>query len=213
MNDATPTPNAADLLAALGPDERAALDARVARAHAEAEVLAVGGDLGAPAAPTFNVRDQIESPPPPAPTRGGVTVEEADRLRAAQEKAESEDFERFWDGRKRREPKALRNVLGVDLILPESLPLAFEIESRRLQDSSDPRDVARMFDLLFGPGRYDDLVARGMDADRFGVILMWGTLNGNGVDFTLAEAHAKCEEMKARQGKALVARAMGSGPI
>jgi hypothetical protein len=197
----TPTnPLGKDLLASMPPEERATL-----LRQAEAE-------LAAPAAPEFSIRDQIErDAPAAAPHRGGVTIEEADALRAAAEAAESEDFERFWDSRKVKAPKALRNVLGIDLVLPPSLPLSFEIESRRLQDSSDPRDVARMFDLLFGEGRYDELVARGMDADRFGVILMWGTLNSNGIDITLAEANAKAEEMKARQGKALAMRALESG--
>jgi hypothetical protein len=198
MSDNT-NPLGKDLLASLSAEERAAL-----LRQAEAE-------LAAPAPPEFSIRDQVEQATPPAPHRGGITIEEADRLRAAQEAAESEDFERFWDGQKKRAPKALRNVLGVDLVLPDSLPLSFEIESRRLQDSSDPRDVARMFDLLYGPGRYDELVARGMDADRFGVILMWGTLNANGIDITLAEAAAKCEEMRQRQGKALTMRALDSG--
>jgi hypothetical protein len=197
MTDNT-TPLGKDLLASLSPEERATL-----LRQAEAE-------LAAPAAPEFSIRDQVEQTPPRS-SRGGVTIEEADRLRAEQEAAQSEDFERFWDSRKVKAPKALRNVLGVDLVLPESLPLSFEIESRRLQDSSDPRDVARMFDLLYGAGRYDELVARGLDADRFGVILMWGTLNSNGIDITLAEAAAKCEEMKARQGKALAMRALDSG--
>ncbi len=200
----TPTdPARKDLLASLSPEERAAL-----LRQAEAE-------LGAAPTASYSLREQAErelTPPPPITGRGGVTLEEADRLRAEQEAAEGEDFGRFWDSRKVKPRKALRNVLGVDLVLPEALPLQFEIESRRLQDSSDPRDIGRLFDLLFGAGRYDDLVARGLDADMFGVILMWGTLNGNGIDFTLAEAHAKAEEMKARQGKALVGRMTGSGP-
>jgi len=209
-----PTPLGKDLLDSLSPEQRAELDARVAAAYAEAEVAALGGDLGSPPPPTFNVRDQVEREPIAGdrPRAHGVTAEEAERLRDAAEAAEAEDFTRFWDSRKAKPRKVLRNVLGVDLVLPEALPLAFEIESRRLQDSSDPRDIARLFDLLFGGGRYDELVARGLDADMFGVILMWGTLNGNGIDFTLAEAYAKSEELKARQGKALVERMTGSGP-
>lgn len=206
-----PTPTAKDLLDALTPEQRAELDARVAAAHAQAEA-----EQSAPPTARYDLREQAErelTPPPPITGRGGVTLEEAERLRKAQEAAEGEDFTRFWDSRKAKPRKSLRNVLGVDLVLPESLPLAFEIESRRLQDSSDPRDIARLFDLLFGQGRYDELVDRGLDADMFGVILMWGTLNGNGIDFTLAEAYAKSEEMKARQGKAIVARMTAdSGP-
>jgi hypothetical protein len=209
--NATPDPTTKELLDALTPEQRAELDARVAAAHARAEA-----EQSAPPTARYDLREQAErelTPPPPTTGRGGVTLEEAEQLRKAQEAAEGEDFSRFWDSRKAKPRKSLKNVLGVDLELPESLPLAFEIESRRLQDSSDPRDIARLFDLLFGPGRYDELVARGLDADMFGVILMWGTLNGNGIDFTLAEAYAKAEEMKTRQGNALVERMTAdSGP-
>src|SRR6478735_329828 len=95
-----PTPLGKDLLDSLSPEQRAELDARVAAAYAEAEVAALGGDLGSPPPPTFDVHAQLlrahPADPPPSPRAHGVTVEEAERLRAEQEAAESEDFDRFW---------------------------------------------------------------------------------------------------------------------
>lgn len=89
---------------------------------------------------------------------------------------ESEDFDAFWRGVERK-PTVLRNVFGVDVVLPPALPLRFEVEARRAQESSSEEDTRRMVGLLFGDDALDAWVAKGMDVDQFAVLLMWGTAN------------------------------------
>lgn len=139
-----------------------------------------------------------------------------DELRDDAEQAEHEDFDRFWSAQDRT-GKVLSNVLGIDLHLPRTLPLLFEVEARRLQTSRDPDDVRRMFGLLFGADSYDELVKRGLDAEQFSVLLIWGAANAAGRDMSLPQAqHEYVKRMEAvAQGKALTqdrgATSSGSG--
>lgn len=151
-------------------------------------------------------RVQAEADVRMAELRGRAAAQPArtvDELRDDAEQAEHEDFDRFWSGQNRT-GKVLSNVLGIDLHLPRTLPLLFEVEARRLQTSRDPEDVRRMFGLLFGADSYDELVKRGLDAEQFSVLLIWGAANAAGRDMTLPQAqHEYVKRMEAvAQGKA-----------
>jgi hypothetical protein len=89
---------------------------------------------------------------------------------------ESEDFDAFWAGVDRK-PTTLRNVFGADLTLPPSLPLKFEVEARKAQESKDEGDTKRLVGILFGGDVLDVWTDRGMDLEQFSVLLMWGTAN------------------------------------
>lgn len=194
------------LLDTLTPAERAAADAAVARLRAED---GAGGEL------ELAIDRPGDDAPAPAPTAG----ERVEQLLAEQEAAQVEDFDRFWSAQART-GKVLNNVCGIDLTLPSSLPLRFEIESRRLMHDRTEGAVHKLFGMLFGEGTLATLIDRGLDGEQLSVLLMWGTVNGNGGDINLDEARRRFADMKARQaaGKPLVpsmssgATSSGTGP-
>lgn len=150
----------------------------------------------------------------PAPRRETPT-EKRDRLAREQEEREAEDFSRFWAAQRRR-GKVLRNVVpGVDVELPPSLPLAFEIEARRLADDRTLAAVHRIFSLLYGEDTLAKLIAGGLDIEQLQVLIVWGSANASGRDMSLGEAHAEYLRLRARsgeqQGKGLLAT-VTSGP-
>lgn len=138
------------------------------------------------------------------------TAKTVDELRDDAEQAESEDYEAFWRAQKRG-GKVLANVHGLDLQLPATLPLYFEVQARRLVDSRDPADVKYLFGILFGEDTYDELVARGMDAEQFAVLLMWGSANGNGRDMSLAQARGEYLRMRLAKDAEGKPRGLDSG--
>lgn len=159
-----------------------------------------------------HIRAGLDDEPALAIERPTETAsEKVDRLIAEEQAAEVEDFDRFWAAQQRT-GKVLRNVRGVDVHLPASLPLAFEIESRRLMRDESVAAVHKLFALLFGDGTLAELIARGLTGDQLAVLLMWGTRNGNGIDTSLGEAQAEFERLKALKaaGKAPVP-STGSG--
>lgn len=178
----------------LTPGEQSAADEAVARFRAEMEVVEPG-----PFEIDHEIPDSRHSPD-----------DKVEQLRAEEAAAEVEDFDAFWAAQSRT-GKVLRNVCGIDLHLPRALPLAFEVESRRLMQDRSIEGVHRLFALLFGQGALDDLIAEGLDGEQLSVLLMWGSSNGNGRDMSLGQAQVEFEKMKARQaaGKSLVPAASG----
>lgn len=129
---------------------------------------------------------------------------DVEQLRADAEAADVEDFEAFWSQQSRRGAR-LSNVFGVDVELPASMPLRFEMEAQRVQRSQSEEDVRRMVGILFGDDALDRWTEAGMDAEQFAVLLLWGSSNVAGTPMTLAEArehyHAR-ESGGGKQGKA-----------
>jgi hypothetical protein len=132
---------------------------------------------------------------------------EAERREASQ----TEDFDAFWSAQERK-ATSLRNVFGVDVTLPAALPLRFEVEARKVAESSSEDDTKRMVGILFGDDALDRWTAAGMDVEQFAVLLLWGTANTRAPNsMTLAEAKDAMErqqEAKA-QGKELVTTSGG----
>jgi len=200
------------LLDSLTPEERAAADQAVARLRAEQDVRAAGGDLGGGG---FRIdREQAARDDSAASDEWrdaySPALDPVEQMLAEQEARESEDFNAFWSSRTRK-GKTLRNVHGIDLTLPSSLPLAFEVEARRLQNDRSNEAVHHLFGLLYGKGALAALIANGLDVEGLGVLLMWGAANGNGQDMTLSQATAQFEEMKAKQAAGKALRPSGSG--
>ncbi len=167
------------LLDGLTPDELAQAEAAVAQVRA------------ADAADTaFEGRFSVER----APERPPTLVEQLD---AEQDARDGEDFTAFWTARNRR-GATLRNVVpGVHVELPAELPLAFEVEARRLANDRTLDAVHHLFGLLYGPGTLASLIEGGLTGEQLGVLLLWGAANGNGRALTLAEATAEFERMRA----------------
>lgn len=124
---------------------------------------------------------------------------------------ESEDFDAFWATADRK-PATLRNVFGVDVTLPPSLPLKFEVEARKAQDSKDENDTKRLVGILFGDNALDTWTEVGMDLEQFSVLLMWGTANTREPrSMTLHEARDIFQSRASGQGKERTAPATTSG--
>lgn len=121
---------------------------------------------------------------------------------AEQARQETEDFTQFWDNVRTQESggKVLRNVFGIDVQLPTSLPLRFEMEARRLAMTEDDEEARRMVGYLFGNDALDHWIEQGCDTEQFGVLLMWGSANASGHDMSLSQARE--EYRKAIQAKA-----------
>lgn len=135
-----------------------------------------------------------------APT-GRTLVEQLD---AEQDARDGEDFTAFWTSRNRR-GATLRNVVpGVNVELPAELPLAFEVEARRLANDRSLDAVHHLFALLYGPGTLAGLIDGGLTGEQLGVLLLWGAANGSGRPLSLAGATAEFERLKAAEesGKA-----------
>lgn len=184
---------------------REQLEAEVARLRAaegfdDPRPAAYGVPAG-PGGPLEIERSTTTPPPAPAPVAPQGRPETADeqvaRRLAEQDAAEVEDYGAFWS--EQGEGKRLKNVHGRDLVLPRAMPLRFELESRRLQGAEDVKSVRYLFDILYGSGTWDDLIARGADAEQLPVLLMWGTLNLSGRDTTLAQARAMAHEMSEKK--------------
>lgn len=170
------------LLDELTPDERAQAEAAVARARAE----------------------MVDTAPLPPEGRfvvdGGPTGPSVlDQLLADQDVRDGEDFTAFWTGRKRK-GATLRNVVpGVDLGLPAELPLAFEVEARRLAHDESLAAVHHLFAMLYGAGTLDQLITGGLTGEQLGVLILWGAANGSGRTMSLTEAAVEFERMKAKK--------------
>lgn len=144
-----------------------------------------------------------------------MVSEETERLRDEAEQAELEDFEAFWAQQKR--PRVgLRNVFGVDVVLPPALPLSFEIEAYQLQQADSDEATRRMVAILFGEDALNTWIEGGMDPEQLGVLLLWGAQNADGNRMTLAEARTEYLRRKqlseGEQGKATDAANGGSSP-
>lgn len=218
----------------LTPEERAAADAAVAALRARPDFDPPPGGLlggsapqdgvydGTPRLPPYEerlaaARADIAANPwlqqrsPDAPAYENPT-EKTDRLVAEQEQRLEEDFSAFWAQRDRK-GKTLRNVVpGVDVTLPAALPLAFEIEARRLQGASDLGAIHRVFGMLYGRDTLARLIEGGLDGEQLAVLIAWGAANAGGKDMTLEEVSVEVDRMRAEKasGKAPGPRADGT---
>lgn len=133
-----------------------------------------------------------------------MAAPDVDALKARMDAADTEDFGAFW-AEQDRAGAQLRNVFGVDLTLPVSMPLRFDLEAKRLAESVSPDDTRRMVALMFGglavdttsgdrldeEALLDVWTERGMDAEQFSVLLLWGAANLRGTTITLVGARAE----------------------
>lgn len=150
-------------------------------------------------------------------SKGGelrVLSEQARDAEAAREAGDTEDFDAFWAeaDREANRPR-LNNVRGVNLVLPASVPLKFEMEATRLANSTGDADTRYIVGQLFGRDGHatdnetgqsldvdqliDTWVGRGMEADQFQVLLMWAAANLRGMGLSLADARDELRKMRA----------------
>ena len=112
-----------------------------------------------------------------------------------------EDFDAFWQSRKRK--RRTVTIMGEQVSLPPSLPLQFQLEAQRLARSKNETDIRRLVSVLFGDDECTDRwAAAGMDLEQFAVLLAWAPQVVAGKHVTLAEVAdqlAKAED-KAPKG-------------
>jgi len=126
---------------------------------------------------------------------------------------DAEDFDKFWANAQRRQI-SLKNVMGVDVVLPPMLPLIFQAEYRRMKNASadDEKAVGRLVGLLFGQDAYQRWREAGMDLEQFSTLLLWGIANCSGNPISLGEAREQQEKAKQEKLAELKAAAEGGEP-
>lgn len=125
--------------------------------------------------------------------------------------AEGEDFMEFWAAQKRKATK-LRNVFGVDVELPPSLPLDFELQAKAVEDSQDENETKKLIGVLFGDEALDHWTRSGIDLDQFAVLLLWGTANTRRPNsLTLGRAFQIYEKRMAELEAEALAKAKAAG--
>lgn len=106
-----------------------------------------------------------------------------------------EDFDAFWSEQDRTRVRV--RIMGEVIELPPALPLEFELLAKKLAASSKEKDVHRLVGVLFGEQALGRWIAKGMDAEQFSVLLVWGPLRIAGKDVSLAEVAA---DVRAKDG-------------
>lgn len=101
----------------------------------------------------------------------------------------TEDFDAFWSS---LEPRGkTTTIMGDTVTLPDSLPLQFEMEARRLHRSKREEDVTKLVTILFGEKATKRWARRGMTLHQLMVLLAWAPQVISGVDVTLADVDAQ----------------------
>ncbi|THA82722.1 hypothetical protein [Streptomyces sp. A0592] len=80
-------------------------------------------------------------------------------------------------------------IQGVEVQVPDDVPLGFKRMAGHLSSESDVEDFAPVVALLYGDGVFDQWVDNGMGANGLLVAIMWGYLQGSGRDVTFSEAY------------------------
>lgn len=113
-----------------------------------------------------------------------------------------EDFDAYWRdfGKKGTSVR----IMGELVTLPPSLPLRFQTEATRLQNSESLEDIAHLCSVLM-PDHGDALqrwIDRGMDAERLGIFLLWATQRIAGKAITFADAAVQyAEQLETKQAE------------
>ncbi|MFE4203958.1 MULTISPECIES: hypothetical protein [Streptomyces] len=113
------------------------------------------------------------------------------------------DFDAFVVEECAKRPRQPVTLYGKTYVLPESLPIMFTLLMTRVEDSQDPKDVARLLALLFGGDVLDAWAEKGMTDRQLGILLIYSAANTRTPgSVTLARAAELYEEQEA--GKAAV---------
>lgn len=100
---------------------------------------------------------------------------------------EEDDFLAFWKSRADVAPETKR-ILGVEIPVPNDVPLSFMDDVTRLKDSTEPDDVKWLLTTLFGSDPLEVWLRNGATAAQLQVILAWGMANAQGQRIDFAEA-------------------------
>lgn len=110
---------------------------------------------------------------------------------------DEDDFLEFWAQHRAQQDRPTKRILGVDVEVPNELPLNFSDRFAHLQDSEDPEDIQALLAILFGEGVLGRWIDNGVTYEQLKVLLAWGVANGSGKAMTFAEAAVVVEQAEA----------------
>lgn len=120
---------------------------------------------------------------------------------------EDDDFLRFWAAHKAEQKPETTTILGVEVVVPDDVPLAFDDLEERMATSkadADSKEAKALFEemlaMLFGEDTYAQWRERGITSLQLRVITTWGMVNAKGRKIDFAEAMQLT--MDAETGKA-----------
>lgn len=107
---------------------------------------------------------------------------------------DTDDFLSFWAEYQAQQDVPTRRIFGVDVPIPNDIPLAFEKQAEELQNSNDIEDIKRLLAALFAPEIFDQWMDRGLTNKMLSVLLAWGMSNASGSPIEFAEAAELVEQ-------------------
>lgn len=102
-----------------------------------------------------------------------------------------QSFAAFWAElqAERGHKTEYEDILGVQVPIPTTMPLAFAFQLEDLKASESLDDFASLVSDLFGPDIFDQLLGAGVDEEMMVVILGWGMAHAKGQKLTFREAY------------------------
>jgi hypothetical protein len=123
---------------------------------------------------------------------------------------EDDDFLTFWDEYSaNKDAPETKRILGVNVVVPQDIPLSFEDVSRELSESKDEADFYRLIATLFGAGTLETWKANGLTRKQLPVLVAWGMSNGAGRKTTFTEAGEMVQQAEQKKAEA---EAAGKAP-
>lgn len=117
----------------------------------------------------------------------------------ARKTAPTESWDSFWTEVSGGRTEIIR---GVEVRVPNDMPLIVERRVEELQDSEREEDVAELVQLVFGTDCMEQWRQAGMGLREFQTVLTWGLAHAGGREMTFAEAHKLVVDGEAAGGKA-----------
>ncbi|MCI3271391.1 hypothetical protein [Streptomyces cylindrosporus] len=121
-----------------------------------------------------------------------------------------ESWDAFWAEVSSGRTEVIR---GVEVQVPNDMPLIVERRVEELQDSSRSEDVEELVKLIFGTDCMEHWREAGMGLKEFQTVLTWGLAHASGREMTFAEAYELVQNGEgASGGKATPNRAARRAP-
>lgn len=99
-----------------------------------------------------------------------------------------DDFLAFWRAEQAKVSPTTKRILGVDVLVPQDLPLRLEAMASQMQATQDPAELKALLAELFGGDHLDTWITNGLTTRMMQVIIAWGVSNGTGTPCTFERA-------------------------
>ncbi len=111
---------------------------------------------------------------------------------------ELEDFDAYWAKHGTAVEVRRARICGVEVEVPNDLPLEVEVILQRNGGELRDRELDRVIDLMFGEDVLALWIENGMTRGQFPVVCAWALANAEGRPITFAEAAEKVRESQER---------------